>query len=150
MKHQFIGLISTIMLAACGAADDANRVVGELASDRIELTAEFSEPVVEIAVAEGASVLSGQILLRQDDARAQARLAEAEAAHLQMKARLDELVRGPRSEQISATRATVEGGPEECGPSQSRFVGSGNQTHPERRHDPGFGVASVCWKTVAG
>ena len=109
MKHQFIGLISIIMLAACGAADDANRVVGELASDRIELTAEFSEPVVEIAVAEGASVLSGQILLRQDDARAQARLAEAEAAHLQMKARLDELVRGPRSEQISATRATVEG-----------------------------------------
>ena len=109
MKHQFIGLISIIMLAACGAADDANRVVGELASDRIELTAEFSEPVVEIAVAEGASVLSGQILLRQDDARARARLAEAEAAHLQMKARLDELVRGPRSEQISATRATVEG-----------------------------------------
>ena len=109
MKHQFIGLISIIMLAACGAADDANRVVGELASDRIELTAEFSEPLIEIAVAEGEQVTSGQVLLRQDDARARARLADAQAAHLQMKARLDELVRGPRSEQISAARATVEG-----------------------------------------
>jgi HlyD family secretion protein len=109
MKHQLLSLISVLTLVACGAVDDANRVVGELASDRIELTAEFSEPVVEITVAEGASVLSGQILLRQDDARAQARLAEATAAHLQMKARLDELVRGPRSEQISAARATVEG-----------------------------------------
>jgi len=109
MKYQFISLISIFMLAACGAEDDANRVVGELASDRIELTAEFSEPVVEIAVAEGEAVTSGQVLLRQDDARAQARLADAEAALLQMKARLDELVRGPRSEQISAARATVEG-----------------------------------------
>ena len=109
MKHQFISLISIITLAACGAEDDPNRVVGELASDRIELTAEFSEPVIEIAVAEGESVSSGQVLLRQDDARARARLADAEAAHLQMQARLDELVRGPRSEQISAARATVEG-----------------------------------------
>jgi HlyD family secretion protein len=109
MKHQFISLISAFVLAACGAPDDSNRVVGELASDRIELTAEFSEPVIEIAVAEGERVTSGQLLLRQDDARARARLAEATAAHLQIKARLAELVRGPRSEQISAARATVEG-----------------------------------------
>jgi HlyD family secretion protein len=36
-------------------------------------------------------------------------MAEAEAALAQQQARLDELVRGPRAEQISAARANVEG-----------------------------------------
>jgi HlyD family secretion protein len=83
--------------------------VGELASDRIELTAEISEPILSIAIAEGEDVVAGQVLLQQDDRRAQARLAEAEAALGQTRARLDELVRGPREEQISAARANVEG-----------------------------------------
>jgi HlyD family secretion protein len=109
MKGLFISLIASFALIACGPADDANRVVGELASDRIELTAEFSEPIVEIIVAEGETVLSGQPLLRQDDARAKARLAEGEALYLQSKARMDEMLRGPRSEQITAARANVEG-----------------------------------------
>jgi len=109
MKGLFITLIATFALIACSAADDANRVVGELASDRIELTAEFSEPIVEIIIAEGDTVLSGQPLLRQNDARAKARLAEGEALYLQSKARMDEMLRGPRSEQITAARATVEG-----------------------------------------
>lgn len=109
MKRQFISLIAFCSLTACGANDDSNRVVGELASERIELTAEFSEPVIEIVVAEGDSVTSGQALLRQNDARAKARLADAEAKYLQSKARMNELLRGPRSEQITAARATVEG-----------------------------------------
>jgi len=109
MKEVFIILIAALALTACGAQDDSHRVVGELASDRIELTAEFSEPVVEIIVAEGAVVVSGQPLLRQNDARARARLAEARALYLQSKARMDEMLRGPRSEQITAARATVEG-----------------------------------------
>ncbi|MDH3339317.1 MAG: HlyD family efflux transporter periplasmic adaptor subunit [Gammaproteobacteria bacterium] len=98
-----------LLLAACDDASDANRVVGELASDRIELTAEAAEPITEILVAEGETVTRGQVLLRQDAARAEARLAEAQAAVGQAQARLDELVRGPRSEQIAAARANVEG-----------------------------------------
>jgi len=109
MKRVFVILIAALALTACSAQDDSHRVVGELASDRIELTAEFNEPVVEIIVAEGAAVLSGQPLLRQNDARARARLAEATALYLQSKARMDEMLRGPRSEQITAARATVEG-----------------------------------------
>ncbi len=109
MKGLFIALISAYALVACSPADDSNRVVGELASDRIELTAEFSEPVVEIIVAEGEAVISGQKLLRQNDARAKTRLADAEAQYLQSKARMDEMLRGPRREQITAARATVEG-----------------------------------------
>jgi len=109
MKGLLITPLVACALAACSPSDDSNRVVGELASDRIELTAEFSEPIVEIIVAQGEAVISGQKLLRQNDARATARLADAEALYLQSKARMDEMLRGPRSEQITASRATVEG-----------------------------------------
>lgn len=101
------------LLGACSSAEDANRVVGELASDRIEITAEFAEPVVEIVTAEGAVVRKGQVLLRQDTSRVEARLAELDAAVLQQRARLDELIRGPRSEQIAAARASLEGATQE-------------------------------------
>ena len=109
----WISLVAVSALAACGADDGASRVVGELASDRIELTAEMAEPITEILVAEGDTVSAGQVLMRQDASRATARLAEAEAALGQAQARLDELVRGPRSEQIDAARAGVEGARDE-------------------------------------
>jgi len=109
MKQTLIILIVSSTLFACAPAEDVNRVVGELASDRIELTAEFSEAIVEIVVEEGSTVSKNQVLLRQNDERALARLADAKAVHLQAIARLDELLRGPRSEQIAAGRATVEG-----------------------------------------
>ena len=51
----------------------------------------------------------GDIVVTQDPRRAEARLAQAEAALAQAQARLDELVRGPRSEQIAAARANVAG-----------------------------------------
>jgi HlyD family secretion protein len=108
-QKELIALAALTFMTACDSADDVNRVVGELASDRIELTAESNEPIVEIAVVEGEMVSAGQILLRQDESRARARLVEAEASLLQQRARLDELVRGPRSEQIAAARANVEG-----------------------------------------
>jgi len=114
MTHRiYLAIAALTLLTSCDAADDPYRVVGELASDRIELTAESSEPIVEIAVAEGSPVTAGQLLVRQDDARAVLRLAETEAALAQQRARLDELVRGPRSEQIAAARANVEGATQE-------------------------------------
>ena len=97
------------VLAACTPSDNENRVVGELASERIELSAEVTEPIVEIIVAEGVTVSAGDILLRQNADRANARLAEATAALAQAQARLDELLRGPRAEQIRAARANVSG-----------------------------------------
>jgi len=109
MKKTLTILGAALFLAACGADDSPNLVVGELASERIELTAEFNEPVVEIVVAEGDTVAAGDRLLRLNDARSKARLAGAEAALLQARARLAELTRGPRSEQISAARATLDG-----------------------------------------
>ena len=113
---------SALFMSACGSSSDNGRVVGELASDRIELTAEASEPVIEILIAEGDAVTAGQVLMRQDAARANARLAEAEATLAQTQARLDELVRGPRSEQISAARANVDGATDELNFRRSDFA----------------------------
>ena len=112
-QRLWIMLAGVLFLAACESSVESSRVVGELTSDRIELTAEVAEPITEILVAEGESVTAGQVLMRQDSARAAARFAEAEAALGQVQARLDELVRGPRSEQIAAARAAVEGARDE-------------------------------------
>jgi len=115
MKFQrwLMVVVSTLVLSACDSSTETGRFVGELASDRMELTAEVAEPIVEILVAEGETVSKGQVLMRHDAQRATARLAEADAALGQMQARLDELVRGPRSEQIAAARANVGGAADE-------------------------------------
>jgi HlyD family secretion protein len=111
MQHSttLLTLFLFASIAACTSEEDTNRVVGELASERIELSAEVSEPIIEILVAEGVAVAAGDILLIQNADRATARLAEATAALAQSQARLDELVRGPRAEQIRAARASVNG-----------------------------------------
>ena len=112
-KITTILITTSFLVSACGETENTQRVVGELASDRIELTAESNEPITAIRFAEGDPVAAGQTLLEQDNTRAAARLAEAEAVLAQMQARLDELVRGPRAERIAAARASVEGATQE-------------------------------------
>ncbi len=109
MKLEISLLVLSIALLACDAANDDSRVVGQLESDRIEIRSEVFEPIVEIAVAEGQRVSKGDLLLRQDDTRILAKIDEAEAVLAQSQARLDELIRGPRKEQIDAGRASVDG-----------------------------------------
>ena len=109
MKTNPILFLVLTALTACSADENPNRVVGELASDRHQLSAEVSEPIRSIAVVEGETVVAGQVLVEQDTTRAVANLAAANAALAQLQARLDELVRGPRAEQITAARANVEG-----------------------------------------
>lgn len=95
------------LIAACDIENDPNRVVGYLESDRVEIAATFDEPIARIPVVEGQAVGKGELLLQQDDSRIKARIAEARAMLAQAEARLDELVRGPRREQIAAARANV-------------------------------------------
>ena len=121
MNARLALLLPVLALGASGNNENTDRVVGELASDRIELAAESVEPLVEILVAEGETVEAGQVLIRQDAARAQARLAEAEAFVDQARARLDELVRGPRSEQIAAARANAAGAADELAFREAEF-----------------------------
>lgn len=113
MKDTSLVALALFVLTGCGDGDSPYRVVGELTSDRIEITAESSEPITSISVAEGEPVEAGQVLIEQDAQRAAARLAEAEAVLGQAQARLDELVRGPRREQIEGARANVEGATQE-------------------------------------
>ncbi|MGB5245679.1 MAG: HlyD family efflux transporter periplasmic adaptor subunit [Woeseia sp.] len=107
MRTLFL-LLGALALGGCGGQQD-NAIVGQLASDRIELTAQFAEPVIARHVAEGAAVNKDQLLLEQDAARLAARLREAAAAVAQQQARIDELTRGPRREQIDAARSAVSG-----------------------------------------
>lgn len=111
--HRLFPFVVAAMVTACDGTADSDSVVGELASDRIELTAEAAEPIVDIAVDEGAAVNAGELLVQLDAQRATARLAEAEASLAQAEARLAELVRGPRGEQIAAARANVDGAEKE-------------------------------------
>lgn len=111
MKRVF--LLAAALLVACDATDDMRRIVGQLESDRAEITAEVSEPILERTVIEGQQVERGQLLIRQDTSRIEATIAEAQAYELQTRARLDELIRGPRKEQIVAARANVRGGEHE-------------------------------------
>lgn len=108
-----IPALAALLLGACSPAANDGRLVGQLESERIELVAEFAEPVIERAVAEGAEVVAGQVLVRQDTARIDASMLAADASRAQAEARLDELVRGPRREQIHAARAAVEGASKE-------------------------------------
>jgi HlyD family secretion protein len=117
-----LALLAVLLGSACSSEPDATRIVGELASDRVELTAEAGEPILEILVAEGEEVTAGQVLLIQDASRANAKLAEADAAFLQFQARLDELVRGPRSELIAAARANAAGAAQELAYRRSEFT----------------------------
>ena len=113
-KTFFLCISLTMMtLAACDSQNANHRIVGQLESDRIEITAEVSEPIVERAVIEGQSVTAGRLLITQDTSRINSRIAEARASEAQARARLDELIRGPRKELSVAAQANVHGARDE-------------------------------------
>ena len=146
MKRTLIALtliLPGVLLGACESSQDPYRVVGQLASDRLELSAEFAEPIVEIATTEGSAVTAGQVLVQLDTARAATRLAEAEAALAQQQARVDELVRGPRGEQIQAARASVDGAVRELGFRRNEL------TRVREIHEKGLASAELLDSTKA-
>ena len=104
-----IVLAAPLVLLACQPSGDPQVMVGQLESDRIELTAEFSEAIVSRQVSEGDRVSTGAVIIQQDADRANAKLRQGEAAVAQNQARLDELTRGPRQEHIVAAQANVDG-----------------------------------------
>ncbi|MDZ7643145.1 MAG: HlyD family efflux transporter periplasmic adaptor subunit [Woeseiaceae bacterium] len=108
------------LVAGCEIEGDAG-IVGQLASDRVELAAEFAEPVTVRHVVEGERVSAGQLLVEQDTARIEARIREAEAAVGEAEARLAELTRGPRAEQIAVARANLEGARREVAFRETEF-----------------------------
>ena len=83
-------------------------MLGSLEWDRIGVPAELSEPILKVAVREGAAVKAGDLLLSLDARRTQARLAQAEASIALERARLDEAMHGARVEEMDALRGEVE------------------------------------------
>lgn len=95
-----------LLLAACGGTTPPV-ALGTLEWDRVELVAETSEPVLEIAVREGDAVDAGAVLLRLDDRRARADLAQADAELARLDALLAEQRNGARPEAIDEARARL-------------------------------------------
>jgi multidrug resistance efflux pump len=76
--------------------------------DPVQLAFEVPGRIAEIAVDEGDTVRAGQVLARQDDRMARARVAAAEAGVAQARARFQLARRGPRAEDIAAARADAD------------------------------------------
>ncbi|HUO81581.1 MAG TPA: HlyD family efflux transporter periplasmic adaptor subunit [Gammaproteobacteria bacterium] len=102
-------LQACVFASGCGSSEAPQPAVGTLERNRIELIAEAQEPIVELLVVEGDEVAAGDVVLRLDTARADARLAQARARRDRAQRRLDELIRGPRREDILEAEARLAG-----------------------------------------
>jgi HlyD family secretion protein len=100
------GVLWAVALAGCAEPGPAP-IVGTLEWDRIAVTAELAEPVLEWVVAEGDRVEGGDVLLELDARRQDARIAEARGQLEASRARLAELTHGARIETIDAARANL-------------------------------------------
>jgi HlyD family secretion protein len=115
IRPYVIAVLTTVLVVGCDSGSESNRLVGQLESDRVEITAEFSEPIIERGVVEGQAVSANQVIIIQDTSRVLSKIAEVEATLQQSRARYDELVRGPRRELILAAQASVRGAQKELG-----------------------------------
>lgn len=109
MKRLGPALFAAVLVSACGGEGDGLPAVGTLERDRIEIVAEARETLVEIRVTEGQAVAAGDVVARQDDERLAIAVERARAARDRSAARLAELVRGPRREEIEEARAGLAG-----------------------------------------
>ena len=101
-------LLCALGVCACTDADDSI-LLGTLERERVAVTAEASERILRIDVAEGDEVQAGDPVLLLDTRRVDAGLAQAEAAARRADAVLDELRNGTRVEAVDAARATLSG-----------------------------------------
>lgn len=110
MKLWLLCALTFLVLMLSGCQDDASEVaLGTLERDRVVLTATASEMITQVLVREGQVVAEGELLLKLDDRRQSARVAQAEAGLQQANALLAELQNGVRPEQIAAAHARLEG-----------------------------------------
>lgn len=117
----FAAISFFLTFAGCDTDEPPLKIVGQLESDRVEIVAVFAEPILSRTVVEGQAVDVGQVLIRQDSAHISARMTEAEAVAKQARARLAELLRGPRKELIVAARAEMRGAEDELGFREKEF-----------------------------
>ncbi len=98
-----------LVLVGCSGKGVPDVALGTLERDRLELPAEAHEPIVEVLVHEGDHVAERQVLIRLDKANGTSRVEGLRAQANQAQHRLDELIRGPRAEEILQARARLDG-----------------------------------------
>jgi HlyD family secretion protein len=99
-------LVASVLAATTGCDRDPGlQLPGNTEWDRIVVLAEASERILDWHVAEGDRVEAGDLLLRLDADRHDARIAEAANRLAEAEARLAELKSGPRPETIARARA---------------------------------------------
>ena len=101
--------MTVALLGACTGKQPSEPLLGTLEWERVGVSAEASEPVLRIDVAEGADVEQGTAILSLDARRIDARIGQARAEQRRAEAALAELRRGTRSETIAAARANLAG-----------------------------------------
>jgi HlyD family secretion protein len=102
--------MAAVFLVITGCSRDASNteLLGTLERERLELTAEAHEPIIDIDIQEGEHVTAGTRLLTLHLGAMQPRLDQATARVAASAQRLGELVKGPRSQQIVEARAALE------------------------------------------
>ncbi len=100
-------IIATAALGGCGTSN-SDFLPGTIERDRIEVSAETTDPIMERRVNEGQIVKRGDILLVQDTVIARAQMDAAQANVAQQQALLTERTSGARAEDRAAARARVE------------------------------------------
>jgi HlyD family secretion protein len=106
MSKQTI-ICGALLFVVTACEEEVLTAVGQLESDRIELVAEFSEPIVAIAGLEGDQLSPGDLIISQDSSRVAIRITEAQANIARIEALLAEQVSGPRQQQIDAAIASL-------------------------------------------
>ena len=110
IRPSLLASLSPLMLLSIACSDVDPTVapsMGTLERDRIELSAEVAEPIVEIVVREGDQVETGDLLVRLDSARLDLAIARQRAKLEEADAALRLAVRGPRSESILEGRSRL-------------------------------------------
>ncbi len=99
------------LLVACavpGCRGGGELVIpGTIEARDAELASRVGGRIVRVYAREGERVVSGQLLVEFDSAAVRARLEEFKAAHREARARLAELERGTRQEEVAKARARV-------------------------------------------
>jgi HlyD family secretion protein len=97
----------TALAVGCSPTPD-DLLPGTVERDRVEVSAENNEPIVERRVREGQSVARGDILIVQDTALARSRIEAAQADSGLRQAQLSERIAGARAEDKAMSQARVE------------------------------------------
>ena len=105
---RLIPLLLITLAASVGCRDSSPPIaVGTLERYRIELRAERQEPILRLAVKEGDRVATGDVIVELNSRRIVALLSQAEATRDLAAAKLAEVVRGFRYEEIDQARAQL-------------------------------------------